>query len=227
VIAGVLPSGKLDVIEGLKNGGPTAMVGDGINDSPALVGADVGVAIGAGADIAIDSADVVLVNSGLSDVVRAVRIGRATLKNIKENLFWAFFYNVLGIPIAAGVLYPIGILLNPMLGALAMSLSSFCVVSNALRLNFIKFSSKNAPVIEKTEELNENKGEKVMETVMKIEGMMCPHCENRVKKTLEAIEGVKEATVSHEKGEALIKHEKEIPFDVFKSAVEAQGYDVK
>ncbi len=226
VVAGVLPDGKLKEIESLKTAhGCVAMVGDGINDSPALVSADVGIAIGAGADIAIDSADVVLVKSSLADVVRAVKIGNKTLKNIKENLFWAFIYNVVGIPIAAGVWYSaFGLMLNPMLGAAAMSLSSFCVISNALRLNLIKFSKKNAPVIG---EMEENKEKSEMETVMNIEGMMCPHCESRVKKTLESIDGVKEAVVSHKDGSALIKHEKEIDFSVFKSAVEAQGYDVK
>ncbi len=219
VVAEVLPDGKLTEIERLKQSGKCViMVGDGINDSPALVGADVGMAVGAGTDVAIESADVVLVKSGLSDVVNAIKVGKGTLINIKENLFWAFFYNVIGIPIAAGAFTAVGFVLSPMLGAAAMSLSSFCVVMNALRLNFIKLNKTNNMITE---------GAGIMETVMNIEGMMCPHCEGRVKKTLESIDGVKEAIVSHKDGTALIKHEKEIDFSVFKDAVQAQGYEVK
>jgi Cu2+-exporting ATPase len=199
VVAGVLPDGKLDEIERLKaDYGCVAMVGDGINDSPALVASDVGIAIGAGADIAIDSADVVLVKSSLTDVVNAVKIGRKALENIKENLFWAFIYNVIGIPIAAGVWYSaFGLVLNPMLGAAAMSLSSFCVVSNALRLNLLKFAKKNSHIIGEKEK-------KDMETVMNIEGMMCPHCEARVKKTLEEMTQVTEAFVRHVEGTYIV-----------------------
>ena len=241
VIAGVLPDGKEEVIRRLKEQGKVAMVGDGINDAPALTRADMGIAIGAGADVAIDAADVVLVKSRLSDVLAAIRLSRGTLRNIHENLFWAFFYNVIGIPLAAGIWIPIfGWKLNPMFGAAAMSLSSFCVVTNALRLNLlnIKDSRKDKKIRRKaaapagavvaaaeinTETKKENK---TMTKTMKIEGMMCGHCEARVKKTLEGIEGVTEAVVSHEKGTAVVTLEKEVADSVLKEAVEAQDYKV-
>ena len=218
VISGVLPEGKERVIRDFQPDGMVAMVGDGINDAPALTRADVGIAIGAGTDIAIDAADIVLMKSSLSDVVSAIRLSRKTLKNIRENLFWAFFYNVIGIPIAAGALIPLGISLTPMFGAAAMSLSSFCVVSNALRLNFAKI--KNNPKETKEQEI------KKMEKTMQIEGMMCPHCEARVKKTLEAIAGVEEAAVSHTSGTALLTLSAEVANDTLKSAVENDGYTV-
>ena len=275
VIAGVLPDGKESVIRSLKEQGKVAMVGDGINDAPALTRADIGIAIGAGTDIAIDAADVVLMKSRLSDVPAAIRLSRATLRNIHENLFWAFFYNVVGIPLAAGLWYPIfGWKLNPMFGAAAMSLSSFCVVTNALRLNLFKMhdASKDHPMRKRAEKAankggdkaenagavrteaedirsigqtaNENetvskelqksenqKNDKNMEGItmtktMNIEGMMCGHCEARVKKALEALAGVESAKVSHEKGTAVVSMSADVADDTLKEAVEAQDYKV-
>ena len=224
VIAGVLPDGKESVIRSLKRKGKVAMVGDGINDAPALTRADIGIAIGAGTDIAIDAADVVLMKSRLSDVPAAIRLSRATLRNIHENLFWAFFYNVIGIPLAAGVWYPLlGWKLNPMFGAAAMSLSSFCVVTNALRLNWFKMRDASKDKKIKTKKKEE---ETTMEKTMKIEGMMCGHCEARVKKCLEALEQVEEAAVSHEKGTAVVRLNGELADDVLKKAVEDQDYKV-
>ena len=275
VIAGVLPDGKESVIRSLKEQGKVAMVGDGINDAPALTRADIGIAIGAGTDIAIDAADVVLMKSRLSDVPAAIRLSRATLRNIHENLFWAFFYNVVGIPLAAGLWYPIfGWKLNPMFGAAAMSLSSFCVVTNALRLNLFKMhdASKDHPMRKRAEKAASKGGEKAenagavrmgaedtrsigqtangnetvskemqksenqknninmegitMTKTMNIEGMMCGHCEARVKKALEALAGVESAEVSHEKGTAIVSMSADVADDTLKEAVEAQDYKV-
>ena len=228
VIAGVLPDGKAAVIQELCQQGKTAMVGDGINDAPALKRADVGIAIGAGADIAVDAADLVLMKGSLLDVCAAIRLSRATLRNIHQNLFWAFFYNTVGIPIAAGALVGLGVSLNPMFAAAAMSLSSFCVVTNALRLNLVDIQSprkdhkrgrksKSKPI--------ENKEEKPMTRTMTIEGMMCPHCEGRVKKTLEAIPGVQSAQVSHTAGTAVVTVEN-VSDETLKAAVTDQGYAV-
>ena len=227
VIAGVLPEGKERVIRDLKKRGKVAMVGDGINDAPALTRADIGIAIGAGTDIAIDAADVVLMKSRLSDVPAAIRLSRATLKNIHENLFWAFFYNVVGIPLAAGVWIPIfGWQLNPMFGAAAMSLSSFCVVSNALRLNFFKMYDASKDKKIKIKKSKETMEEKTMTKTMKIEGMMCPHCEATVKKALEAFEQVDAAEVSHKEGTAVLTLHAEIDNEVLKKAVEEKDFTV-
>lgn len=221
VVANVLPDGKAQAVENLQKQGKVAMVGDGINDAPALATADVGVAIGAGADVAIDSGDVVLVNSSLSQLVSAVKLSRATLRNIHENLFWAFFYNLLGIPLAAGVFLPLFQWeLTPMFGAAAMSLSSFCVVSNALRLNFAKIGAKPR----ENTIIQSEKENKTMKVTVKIEGMMCTHCKAHVEKALSAIDGVTSVTADHVAGTATVESTREIPQAELKAAVEAAGY---
>ena len=230
VVAGVLPNGKESVIRDLSLQGKTAMVGDGINDAPALTRADVGIAIGAGTDVAIDAADVVLMKNSLMDIPAALRLSRATVRNIKENLFWAFFYNVIGIPLAAGLLYPIwGIKLNPMFGAAAMSLSSFCVVSNALRLNLFKLrdASHDKPLRKKAEagvSAGTVDWDKTEKKTVTIEGMMCAHCEMTVEEALETIDGIASAEVSHEKGTAVITLTKDVPEEAIKNAIEAEDY---
>lgn len=224
VIAGVLPDGKESVIRRLRSQGKTAMVGDGINDAPALTRADIGIAIGAGTDVAIDAADVVLMKSRLSDVPAAIRLSRAALRNIHENLFWAFIYNVIGIPLAAGVWIELfGWKLNPMFGAAAMSLSSFCVVTNALRLNLFNIRDSRR---DKKIKQNTVKGGEMMEKTIKVEGMMCPHCEASVKSALEEIPGVEQASASHEAGEAVVTLSADVSDETLKNAIEAKGYKV-
>ncbi|MDY4999886.1 MAG: HAD-IC family P-type ATPase, partial [Lachnospiraceae bacterium] len=226
VIAGVLPDGKESVIRNMQQNGKVIMVGDGINDAPALTSADIGIAIGAGADVAIDAADVVLMKNCLSDVPAAIRLSRATLRNIHENLFWAFIYNIIGIPLAAGAF--IGVLgwqLNPMFAAAAMSLSSFSVVTNALRLNFFRMydSGRDHKIKNK---FTTKKETKTMTKTLKIEGMMCEHCEMHAQKALEALDGVTKAEVSHKTGSAVVTLEKSVSDDVLMQAVADQGYQV-
>ena len=226
VIAGVLPDGKESVVRRLQAHGKVAMVGDGINDAPALTRADVGVAIGAGTDVAIDAADVVLMNSRLTDVPAAIRLSRATLRNIHENLFWAFFYNTIGIPLAAGVFIPLGLTLNPMFGAAAMSLSSFCVVSNALRLNLFRLHDAAHDKKARPATLPALQTEAAITKTITIDGMMCEHCEATVKKALEALPGVQNAQVSHEKGTAVVTLSAPVEDAALRKAVEGEDYRV-
>lgn len=226
IIAGVLPGGKEEIVNEFKKSGKTCMVGDGINDAPALTAADTGMAVGAGTDVALDAANVVLVKSSLLDVPAAIRLSRKTLKNIRENLFWAFFYNIILIPIAAGVYFrPFGLAMNPMFGAAAMSLSSFCVVLNALRLNLADIKNpRHDKKIKKSAELLKNGGNMTAEKILKVEGMMCQHCEKHVKDALEKIEGVQEAIASHEKKQVIVKLSKDVPESEFEKAVSDAGY---
>ena len=227
VIAGVLPDGKEAEIRRLQQSGKVAMVGDGINDAPALTRADIGIAIGAGANVAIDAADVVLVNSRLSDVPAAIRLSRATLRNIHENLFWAFFYNAVGIPLAAGVFIPLGLTLSPMFGAAAMSLSSFCVVTNALRLNLFRLHREKPRKGLKNKQKTELTEETKMQTkTIYITGMMCGHCEAAVKKALEQLPQVQNAQVSHESGTAIVTLSEPVENALLKKAVEEKDYTV-